>query len=282
MKILKKAISIALTFTIMFTFISVFNLNALAVTSTYQKTGRNIIVDLDDGYLSGNITPQNLSRWISHLDDAYDAYYELVGTKPVNGSKITIKASDENYGWAWVYLSNSDPTIYWKKDYISSELKVINSTDTWSFGILHELGHLFDIDGRWNFDAEFWANTKMVYVLETLNAKVFMNNKLYTGSEITQYYYSGAGDGAYINTLGKSDPTFSGDALTYMFIQLKNQVGWNAFKSAFRYINDKKISVSQNYKFYMFMSILEDYTNGYDPLSIFTNKQFNVIKAAVA
>ena len=109
-----------------------------------------------------------------------------------------------------------------------------------------------------------------------------MNNKIRVGGEIVQYYYSESPYGSYINTLGKSDPTFSGDALTYMFIQLKNQVGWNAFKSAFRFINDKKISVPQSNKFYMFMSILGDYTNGYDPLSVFTNKQLNVIKAAVA
>lgn len=250
-------------------------------TVGYNKTGRNIKVDLADSYLKGSITPENLTRWIKHLDAAYDAYYDLVGTKPVNGSKITIKASSDNYGWAWVYSSNSDPTIYWKKDYISDELKVINKTDTWSFGILHELGHLFDINDRWNFDAEFWANTKMVYVLETLNAKVLMNNKLYTGAEIAQYYYSGAGSGSYINTLGKSEPTYSGDGLTYMFIHLKNQVGWNAFKSAFRYISDKRIVAPQNYKFNMFMSILKNNSNGYDPMSIFTANQKSVISSAL-
>lgn len=147
---------------------------------------------------------------------------------------------------------------------------------------MHELGHLFDIDGRWNFDSEFWANTKMIYVLEALNARVLVNNKIRVGGEIVQYYYSESPYGAYINTLGKSDPTFSGDGLTYMFIQLKNQVGWNAFKSAFRYISENNINVQQNMKFYMFMSILKNYTNGYDPLSIFTSKQFYVIKSAVA
>lgn len=277
MKIIKKTISIALTLTIMFTFIAVYNLDASAVTSTYQKIGRNIIVDLDDSYLSGNITPENFSRWISHLDDAYDVYYDLVGTKPVNGSKITIKASNQNYGWAWVYGTNTDPTIYWNKDCISAELQLINKNGTWSFGILHEIGHLFDLDGKWNFDAEFWANTKMVYVLETLNGKVWMNNRMYSGAEIAQYYYDGAGSGAYINTLGKSDPTYSNDGLTYMFIQIKNQIGWNAFKSTFRHIIENNINVPQNIKYYMFMSILKNKGNGYDPMSAFNSNQYSVI-----
>lgn len=250
-------------------------------TVGYNKTGRNIKVDLADSYLKGSITPENLTRWIKHLDDAYDAYYDLVGTKPVNGSQITIKASDGNYGWAWVYPSNSDPTIYWKKDYISDELKVINNKDSWSFGILHELGHLFDINDQWNFDAEFWANTKMVYVLETLNAKVLMNNKLYTGSEIAQYYYSGAGSGSYINTLGKSEPTYSGDGLTYIFIKLKNQVGWNAFKSTFRNFTENDINVPNHMKLFVFMSVLHNYTNDYNPMSIFSIAQKRVICSAL-
>ncbi len=248
-------------------------------TVGYNKTGRNIKVDLADSYLKGSITPENLTRWIKHLDAAYDAYYDLVGTKPANGEKISIVASDENYGALWVYSGR--PTIYWQKNCIKDGLKPVNDYDDWSFGVLHELGHLFDIDGRWNFDAEFWANTKMIYVLESLNARVLVNNKIRVGGEIVQYYYSESPYGSYINTLGKSDPTFSGDALTYMFIQLKNQVGWNAFKSAFRYISDKRIVAPQNDKFNMFMSILKNNSNGYDPMSIFTAKQKSVISSAL-
>lgn len=249
-------------------------------TVGYNKEGRNVKVDLDDSYLKNSITPENLTRWINHLDDAYDSYYELIGKKPVNGSKITIKASDGNYGWAWVYVTDKDPTIYWKKDYISAELKVINDTDTWSFGILHEMGHLFDFDGRWNFDAEFWANTKMVYVLEDLNASVIMNNKICTGAEIAQYYYSESTYGSYVNTLGKSDPTYSNDGLTYMFIRLKNQIGWKSFKYAFMgFFYGGNVPSTKEGKFDLFMKYLE--TSGNFKISdVFTDKQLEVIKAS--
>lgn len=44
--------------------------------------------------------------------------------------------------------------------------------DDWCFGILHEIGHVFNIgDTSWNWNDEMFANFRMHYALEKIMGK---------------------------------------------------------------------------------------------------------------
>lgn len=72
---------------------------------------------------------------------------------PDEGRKIKIMASEEDYGDMWI--DSRSTNIYWNHNSIVPTLRRINYQDDWSFGALHEIGHLFDPDNTWNFDGEF-------------------------------------------------------------------------------------------------------------------------------
>lgn len=249
------------------------DVNVYTNKANYNKSGKYIRLDFDDSYLS-EISPENLTKWLNNLDTAYLSYKSLVGKTPENGEIIKVVDSNETHGWAWVYLNRS--TIYWQENWISREFASINETGNWSFGILHEMGHLFDIDSRWNFDAEFFANFKMYYVIETNNGSVEQNYRIYTGNELSNYYEKDATE-SYTKTLSKG--TYAGDGLLYSFIKIKNNIGWEPFKETFTYFNNlplKDVSSNKIDKFNLFMTKLRDYS-GYDVLSTYTQIEKDAI-----
>lgn len=200
--------------------------------------GKHVRIDLDyETYLKGNITYNNLKRWLNHLDAAYESYYNLVGAKPNNGRKIDIVSSDKyKEHYMWVFPNTS--TIYWNKNYIADGFKQIDKYDDWHFGTLHEMGHLFDLDNRWTFDTEFFANFKMAYVFYERDGKfrVMINNKIVTKySDIVNFYYS-VPSGSYTKTIGADPMKYHNDGLTYMFLNgIKEFGSWDNFNRAFHY-----------------------------------------------
>ena len=265
------------------------NSNTLSYSTLFNKEGKYIKIEVSDTFLLKNISQANLTIWINHLDAAYEAYYTLVGKKPNGGEKINIVCASNSSAPAWIDPNNNRSPIYWNTIYIASALQRINFHDDWSFGILHEMGHLFDLDNRWVFDKEFWANTKMVYVLETLNAKLVSPN--YIGKDIYKLFKTDSIN-SYDKNLGLSPPIYdrdySGDdtddhdGLTYKFIEIKNRIGWDAFKKTFRYFNNSSASSipsTNDAKFDMFISRLTT-ESGQDVSQMFTTEQLKVIRAA--
>ncbi len=214
-------------------------------------------------YLNLHLTPDqwagftgtNDTRWMNHLDDAYQTYANLVGWTPYGGSKINVMSSHIYSGW-WAIAGNP---IHWNSPYVASEITSINTYDDWSFGILHEIGHDFDYEG-WNWDAEFWANTKMCYVLESLYGKVKGNNNVfYYGSQIENMYRSNSSE-CYDNTIAQG--TYGGDGATYCFLRIKNSIGWTPFQNTFNYFKNNSINPSTKVaKFDLFLDKLSEYSN---------------------
>jgi len=245
----------------------------ITISELERRSGTNIYLDLDSTQWSG-FTGTNDTRWISHLDNAYLKYKDLVGTAPYNSSKIGIMSSHIYSGY-WAIAGNP---IQWNQPYVYNEIVKCNTNDNWSFGILHEIGHDFDQSG-WNWDAEFWANTKMYYVVEQLNGKVDQNGIYYVGSQLQNFYKTDA-SGSYDNTIAKG--TFSGDGLTYCFIRIKNIVGWDAFKNTFRYFTSSGVNPSTKVaKFDLFLDKLTEYAN-YDVRSTFSTGELNTIRNYLA
>lgn len=235
--------------------------------SVERKDGSYVYLNLEKTDTTA-ITSANYSKWVSRLDSAYVKYQELVGTLPFNGDKMGILSVHQNPG-GWAVAGNP---IIWGQSNVKSELQNINNYDTWSFGILHEIGHNYDVtyagtnknNCGWNFDAEFWANTKMYYVVEQLNAKVDINSGTYIGSQLMNYYES-----IYLQNLGKTSArVYNNDSLTFCFIRMKQLWGtWEPFKATFREFVSKGYNPSTRIdKFNKFLEVLQSYNKS--PISV--------------
>lgn len=119
------------------------------------------------------ISPALFMQWMDKLDKAYDAYRELVGGVPSDGDVIRLVPGNPEVEAFYVSDAPRCPYIFMHVGSLPSLIDSIQSThgEDVSFAVTHELGHLFDI-ADWTFHGEFFANTKMYYMLEKNGFKV--------------------------------------------------------------------------------------------------------------
>lgn len=240
----------------------------LTITDIYNRSSQHFVIDTNVSLNA--ITPESFTQWLTNYDNCYDKYVELTGFTTCGGQKLTMKASPETYGAAWVY-GDPHPFIYLNQVYVNDWFASLNNDTNWGFGFLHELGHMFD-KNIWNFDAELLANFKMAYVLEELDGPVIMNNKVYTGAEIKDYYKL-----AYDQTSNMTTE-FNGDAFTYTLLDIKDKIGWDSYKTAFRNISQLSPEPATKIeKLNAMLTELRDFSN-YDVLSYYTKEQIQILE----
>ncbi|GEM_PF-1881148 len=200
--------------------------------------------------------------WIKKLDRVYESYTDLVGDVPYNGKKITVE-SVEDYPGGWAVAGNP---IKWHRPWVAREFKGINEGN-WSFGIMHELGHDFDLDYRWVWEAEFFANFKMVYAAEKLKAKIHQGGKWYDyvdskGLTLDDYYEEQAelaGERDHVEDWYRhNDPSLD------KFLKVKRDIGWEPFKKTFRRYGELKegeIPKTPEKKFNLFIYYLSEFSS---------------------
>lgn len=173
--------------------------------------------------------------WVAKLDRAYEAYTDLVGGVPFDGEKITILSVEENPG-GWAVAGN--PIKWHRKHIVKTFEEGVNKGD-WSFGIVHELGHDFDLDYRWVWDAELLANFKMDYVYEKTKGVVFFDNHVCDYGDPKSLWLS---DLYRIREARRStsDRMLTGgwnEGIHHKYTNLVNELGWEPFKRVFRWFN---------------------------------------------
>ena len=128
---------------------------------------------------------------------------------------------------------------------------------TWCFGLMHELGHVFNIgNSSWNWNDEMFANFRMQYGLEQNDGKVWMDNRVYTGREILDMYKKD-----YNNTVIAQ---INDNGIHYMLGRLTDpsRIGWEPFKMAFRELTTQGGSGTSKYeKFEHLLSLLSKYAS---------------------
>jgi NPCBM/NEW2 domain/Peptidase M60, enhancin and enhancin-like len=245
-----------------------------AAPELVSVTGEHVILEASSGNLKHLKDPK---AWVAKLDAAYLAYKDLVGATPYKGRKITVREV-ARYPGGWAVAGNP---IKWHKPYLKPTFLQINKGD-WSFGILHELGHDFDMDYSWVWEAEFFANLKMAYVAEKLKIKVHQR-KWYDyakkdGPRLEDYYRmmarkQGAGE-VVENWFRHNDPS------VHHFLQIKKKIGWEPFKATFREfakLNRKDIPRDAAKKFNLFAHYLGRFSKQ-DLSADFIRRGFPVIK----
>lgn len=202
-----------------------------------RKEGKHVALELKKQHWEILKDPD---AYLKKLDAAYEAYAELVGGTPFNGDKMRILEVDE-YPGGWAVAGNP---VKWHSKYVAESLEQINQGDC-LFGLLHEMGHNFDLDYKWVWNAEFFANLKMVYALEKAKLRVRMSDQAFDyadpkGAPIEAYYRDLAGGSARATHAEDDKPLRDwfnhGDAATHKFLLLKKEFGWEPFAKTFKAI----------------------------------------------
>ena len=203
------------------------------------------------------ISDEALNGWLDKLDLVYEEYHNLVGSYPYYGKKITILSVLHNPG-GWAVAGNP---IKWNQQWVGDELESIELDGHWSFGIIHEIGHDYDMDARWNFDHEHMANFKLTYVVEVLDAKVPTEFGYFQGEEIYDFW-----ERLYEKHINDDDPT-NNDNVTYWFCKIKEEIGWEPFKKTFRDYLDGTVTENPTEpidQFNLFLDVLSSNTPDYE------------------
>ena len=144
--------------------------------------------------------------------------------------------------------------ILWSSNYsaVTSTFEELAQHGTWSFGLMHELGHVFNLgNSSWNWNDEMFANFRMQYGLEQNQGKVWMDERVYTGREILDMYKKDYDNTVYTQV--------NDNGIHYMLGRLAGPggIGWEPFKAAFRELTTTGGAPSGKYdKFEYLLSLL--------------------------
>lgn len=255
--------------------------------------------------VDGGLNRAEIKTWINYMEKAAGYFEELTGNCPFKDFlTIQITNFEKNY---WGYIINND-NIYLNLKYFSDESKLMK--EMWedgliniSFGVLHEMSHIFDYKGEnengqsirqnWNKYgmSEDWADIKLPYILyrfyQDYPNKIFVggyyteNNIKYafTGNEYenripnnTDYklvyidkFYS------YKYNLNNSESRIFNYSLAHL--NLVKKYGWDIYKNtfcAFQQMDDEIVPETRVAKFYLLLNFLAKYSDiEYDDITQF-------------
>jgi len=227
-----------------------------------------------------NITEEELGPWVKQLDKVYKCYSKLVGGVPYGGRKLNILATPGIEPGYWALAGN--PILINNHSKIGEIPEKFNAEGDWSFGVTHEIGHVFNAGSmgkscHWNWNDELFANFRMSYALEKLNGKV-SQDKTYQGRDIINYYKK-----AYDRTIGDGKASSEGDAIHYTLLRIKDKYGWKVFEKAFRKLyslGDKDIDwrAAGYEKFLFFLRHVSDAAGEDVTKTTYTEKELQLIK----
>ena len=168
-----------------------------------------------------------LAEWATALEGAMHAMAELTGWLP--HKKIEVRAYTDCAAWGYVFREK--PVIHVNRDAMAEDLAKMQARGgrDLSFGILHEMSHLFD-KACWLFDGEALANLKIPYALARLGATAapaeFPADVTFDHRTLGEGLYRL--DGRLTEERGRFFTSFAAK-----LIEIADEVGWAAVREAF-------------------------------------------------
>ncbi|MBR5315306.1 MAG: RICIN domain-containing protein [Firmicutes bacterium] len=200
------------------------------------------------------ISTKRLKKWANDLETAYKTFYDLTNYKPFSNIVVEAYKNCPHIGYV-----NGTNIIYIDKDFIREDLaKMASRENDWNFCALHEMGHIFDYNRPWNFEAEVMTDLKVAYVLEKNGAQAapseFDAATVFTGGGIAEAYdYLG----------GDISQRYDIYGFAFKFLQIKDEIGWKAFRSTFRDMQKNRAAyegATNVQKLESFISLLSSYS----------------------
>jgi len=236
------------------------------------------------------IPDSKISAWLSNLDLVYEQYKDLMSGRTPYDGLITIRSVAGIPAWAWT-TGNYDFGIEWNCDYVASELTEIASYGSWSFGIMHEMGHCFGnvgtVNGAYDFNEELFANFRMYLALTKTNGAFRATPYGASGPNMYHGYESAGFYSSFFdaNTVNIDD---GDNGLMWTLIRLGDAYqkngdhGYELYKRAFDYIfsnsSPPDAGLWDNWqKFSYFMDVLSECA-GNDVRQTYSSAELNVIK----
>ena len=213
--------------------------------------------------------------YLKDLAELYSGFRKdllwLVGTEPYDG--ITDYVLTETFD----YYGLAGNPIYINEQSVEQDLNDLVLSDNASdsnvlWGYVHEMSHTFDgiesnnINGIWNFDKEFFATLKAVYVLG--HNGYGMGYDEYSGDKILDHFKSS-------DTL--KNGVYSSDGFLYSLMSLlyeHDNYAWNHIHKVFIRLNNMEAeSLTDSEKFALFIDTLSDEL-GCSVKSLFSDKEW--------
>jgi len=224
----------------------------------YSAETSNLVFRFEGAEI-GRFAGNNYYHWRQKMNTFYDDMYELVGSKPYNGEKIQIESTRDG---APHYMWVSGQPCQINQSAMAEIASRINMSFENSFGTMNMLSRCFD-SYRWNFDDEFWVSFKTYYAVQKNNLKVCIDGDYYTGGAALKTFYK-CGRYATGYDYVMANGSYNAEALTYTFICISEQIGWEPFTQAFEYFTDMdytEVPATRLGKLNLFLTLLSDFSN---------------------
>lgn len=237
-------------------------------------------------------------RILKWLDQSVAAMRDLTGYTPFGGNLMVIRECPAHPYWAYA----GNPVVL-NTDYVGKTVEEIDR-GLIPFGWIHEIGHNFDDPmGKWYIwsgpCAEFQANFKLAYALETIPDRSFRvdwqgfqtpgmpcpkDRNLIDGRQFTESFFLMFGD-AYLADPKRTWDSMSSDEMHSLFQRIQRVYGWGAFKGMYRaYARFEKTGLkppeNSEGKVQLLVAVLNKQTN-VDFVPLFQRWRFPVTAAAV-
>ncbi|MBR5872734.1 MAG: RICIN domain-containing protein [Oscillospiraceae bacterium] len=237
---------------------------------SFKSVGDVIEIQLPLDILSV-ISEERILQWANEMELMYYSYYELTGFIPYE--KIIVEAYKPCKYFA--YVSDNCNVIRFGVENIYSEMEKMAARDCdWNFCVLHEMGHMFDSQRPWKFEAEVLTDFKLAYVLEKYGVAAapaeFSASEVFYGKDITKAYDRLGGDFSY---------QYDVYSIAKRFLEIKEETGWEPFIETFHYMQENEAAyygTTNLQKFENFISVFESFS-GKDVKSYFNNAEWNTI-----
>lgn len=210
-----------------------------------------------------------LLDWANDLEKAVYSLSRLVGFMPYSRFELRTYTNCNNWG----YIFYGKPVVHVNNKDMEKEvlrMRKMKKRDI-SFGMLHELSHLFD-KWCWDFDGEATANFKLAYVLHELGYTASLN----VHNDDQTFSYDN-----YVNLLyeehGRLDnvKNLFCSSLTAKLVEIANVTGWDNVSKVFKTM--PPIDNEPKYiRFETFINKLSEYSN-LNVRAMFSDEEWDTI-----
>lgn len=257
----------------------------------YISDQGNVVVRLNpDIKTRAKVTDEMLQTWANNLDDAYNHFIDL--TSYVAYESIVVKAYEPSphIGYVWNSTEHYN-VITIAESFMASDLSKMatrwrkeNVVD-WNFCALHEMGHMFDNQQPWYFEAEMMTDLKVAYVLQAGGGCAAPSEYAYQS-----YFYADKQEGhkqveeCYLGLSKDKKPI--GQTLEYgaysaalKFVEIQRVIdddNWTVFKKTYAELHKEGQTTYKSYeRFTHFVEVLSKHS-GKDVRALFTDEEWNV------